>query len=66
MENRILRINFHNLALKKINFSFTFGRQKKLTEVWPFFQKKSDNYTNGGIVRESPFHLQIHSVLKLS
>ncbi len=36
------------------DFSLTFNRQKKLTELWPFFQKESENYTYGGVVRESP------------
>ncbi len=31
-----------------------FNRQKKLTELWPFFQKHSENYNNGGTVREAP------------
>ncbi len=36
------------------DFPLTFDCQKKLTELCPFFQKKSKNYTNGGRVRETP------------
>ncbi len=29
--------------------------------IFPKKKKKSENYNNGGMVRESIFHLQIHS-----
>ncbi len=45
-------INYEKRSLE-YNFSLTFNGQKKLTKLWSFSHQKSENYNNGGMVRES-------------